>query len=86
MDLNQGRSSRIDGLEMLRKIESLLSRFEVARVSHSYRQTNRCTDALVKAEYRLNSYMLNLSSTPRFIEELLVKDKLGDFTSRKVFL
>ncbi|CAK8571629.1 unnamed protein product [Lathyrus sativus] len=69
-DLSLGRSIRSDGLEMLRKIESLLSRFDEAIVSHTYRETNMCADALAKFGCRLSSDMACLSSAPSFIKRL----------------
>lgn len=57
MDINKGRSRRSDGLEMLKKIVSLLSRFDEAFVTHTFRESNWCADALAKAGCRLSRDM-----------------------------
>lgn len=54
LEINQGRSRRSEGFEMLKKIESLLSRFKQAYVKHVFKESNWYADALAKSGCRLN--------------------------------
>lgn len=54
LEINQGKSRRSEGLEMLKKIESLLSIFEDAYLEHMFRESNQCANALAKSGCRLN--------------------------------
>lgn len=86
LDINQGKSRRTEGLEMLKNIGSLLSRFDEAYVKHVFRESNRCANALAKSKCRLNRDMHRYSVAPSFIEKLLVEDIVAGFSSREVFL
>ncbi|CAK8573156.1 unnamed protein product [Lathyrus sativus] len=68
------------------KIGSLLSRFEKAYVKHVFRESNRCANALAKSGCRINRDTYHYLVAPNFIEELLVEDIGGGFSSREVFL
>lgn len=76
MEINQGRTKRSDGLEMLRKIKSMLSQFDEAVVSHTFREVNFCAEALVKVGCRLSMDMYCFSTAPSFIEHLLFRGYL----------
>ena len=77
MDINQGITKRSEGLEMLRKIGSMLSRFDEAIVMHAFRESNQCADALVKLGCNLNSDLQIYSAAHNFIEQFLVKEVVG---------
>lgn len=71
---------------MLRKIGSLLSRFEEAYVKHVFRESNRCADALAKSECKLDKSLQRYPIAPSFIEKFLAEDIGGSYSSMKVFL
>lgn len=86
LEINQGRSRRSEGLEMLKKFWSLLSRFEEAYVKHVFRESNRCMDALAKSRCRLNRNLQRYPIAHTFIEKLIVEDVERGFFSREVIL
>ncbi|CAK8570698.1 unnamed protein product [Lathyrus sativus] len=86
VEINQGRSRRSDRVELLRKIESLLDRFDEVVDLRTFREANQCVDALAKTGCRSNEDMHWFSTASSFIEQLLLEDILGGYTLREVSL
>lgn len=59
---------------MLKKIESLLNKFEKAHIKHMFRESNMCVDPLIKLQYKLDMILQCYPIAPRFIEKLLAED------------
>lgn len=84
MNITQGRSIKSKGLEMLKKIGSLLSRFDEAFVKHGFRESKWYVNALAKVDCILNRDMHHYIVAHSFIEKLLVEDIMRDYTSMEV--
>lgn len=73
-----------EGYALLKKITRLIELHDDVQISHSYRESNKCTYALVNERCNLNYNFVEYIVAPIFISRLLEDDLLRFYVFRLI--
>ncbi|XP_058776062.1 uncharacterized protein LOC131650365 [Vicia villosa] len=83
-DFARGRANMRENLSTIRKIQRLLGKFEDTYVCHSFKEANRCADALANIGSNLRPDFVFFDSALNSLLNLLDEDARGITTARLV--
>jgi len=75
--ITSGKESNASGRSLVQKIRKLLQMEWKVKVKHSYREANRCADALANIGCIMGNEMMFYELCPTQINHLLAADKAG---------
>jgi ribonuclease HI len=84
--IKKRKSHSLIGRTILQQIWKLLDEDWEVDISHSFREANRCADALATAGCALSNTSVFYDDCPLFISSILVDDRMGITTPRLIAL
>ncbi|XP_058746677.1 NADPH-dependent alpha-keto amide reductase-like [Vicia villosa] len=83
--IEKGQAKAGEGRSLIRRIRKITDLHNTAKLEHTYREANRCADALAKFGCTLDSESIVFETVPIFLNLLLENDANGVTASRVLF-